>query len=109
MRVWLTLITVLALADPAGAAPSDEGTVTAKDGKGGFQVATKRNGTLDLQAGKRLLEDDPARRTGAYPHSYKELQVGDRIEVTWGATKIASGVRIIRRAVVPCPPPESDN
>ena len=80
------------------AGPSDEATIIGLDGKGGLQLATKRNGVLDLQASKNLLDENSARRTGAYPHAYQELKVGNCVEVHWGGfKKVCLGIRIIKR------------
>src|SRR5262245_44309320 len=96
------MLPVLVFASSAAEAAVDAGSVIAVDGKGAYQVATRRNGTIDFYASKRLFEDDPMQRTPSYPHGYKEIRVGDRIQLTWGHDKadrcIGEGIRILKRA-----------
>lgn len=109
MRAVAATLFNLVLTLPACAGVVDEGTVTAIDGKGGFTIATKKNGVLELQAKTSVLQDDPSRRPGGSPHSYKELRVGDYIEVHFAkAKKTCLGIRIIKRGAPACPPPDPD-
>lgn len=66
------------------AAVVDEGTVTAVDGKGGFQVATARNGIITLEASRIIMGDEPRDKSKNWPDVYKSLRRGDFIEVRWG-------------------------
>lgn len=98
MKPIVVTLVLMSKFNLATAGPSDEATIIGLDGKGGLQLATKRNGVLDLQASKNLLDDHPVCRTGAYPHAYQELKVGDCVEVHWGGfKKVCLGIRIIKR------------
>ena len=81
-----TTIVVFGLLTVATAAESavDEGTVTAIDGKSGFQVATLRNGIIQLEASPVIMGKKPKYESKNWPDVYKSLRPGDLIEVDWG-------------------------
>lgn len=105
MRIVFTLVAVFVLVGRAGATV-EEGTVAAIDGKGGFQVAIK-GVVIDFEATSAVLQDDPSRRTPRFPSAYKDLRVGDYVEIRRGGKKV-SGIRIIKRGAAPVPQPDPD-
>jgi len=77
------------------------GNVLALDGKGGLQVLISNKGVMNFQAGKEVMGERPLLLPKIWPHLYKDLRVGDSIELQWGTDKsgkiIVENLRIVKR------------